>query len=203
MSQQWMAPHYDAVLLLAASAIAVYALYLQSLVVRRARAHDRDTAFTWLLGGALSVGTAIWAEGLLGLIALKLPMQFGYARAIVLAAWLPAVVLGAGSIRMYCQPRLALHMRVMGGLMVCAAVCLLNFIIVSSVVLKPSVQWDPRYVSAAIGLMLVSSAIGSVLIRWSLNGPLPRGRTPGVAVLGPSSAKGGKWGFRGILREDW
>jgi len=75
MSQQWMAPHYDAMTLMAASVIAVYALYLQSLVVRRVRAHDRDTAFTWLLGGALSVGTAIWAEGLLGLIALKLPLQ--------------------------------------------------------------------------------------------------------------------------------
>ncbi|MBI3380364.1 MAG: EAL domain-containing protein [Aquabacterium sp.] len=183
MSQQWMEPHYDAVLLLAASAIGVYALYLQSLVVRRVRAHDRDTAFTWLLGGALSVGTAIWAEGLLGLIALKLPLQLGYVRAIVLAAWLPAVVLGAGSIRMYCQPRLAMHMRVMGGLMVSAAVCLLNFIMVSSVVLKPSVQWDPRYVGAAVGVLLLASAAGSVLVRWALEGSLRHARTLAVAAL--------------------
>lgn len=183
MSQPWMEPHYDAVLLLAACAIAVYALYLQSLVVRRARAHDRETAFTWLLGGSLSVGTAIWAECLLGLIALKLPIQFGYARAIVLAAWLPAVVLGAGSIRLYTRVGLPLHMRIFGGLMLCAAICLLNCIIVSSMMIKPALQWDVRYVTAAVCVMLVASAIGSVLIRWALNGPLRHGHTLAVAAL--------------------
>ncbi len=192
MSQPWMEPHYDAVLLLAACVIAVYALYLQSLVVRRARAHDRETAFTWLLGGALSVGTAIWAECLLGLIALKLPMQVGYARAIVLAAWLPAVVLAAGAIRMYGQARLALHMRVMGGLVICAAICLLNLIVVSSVVLKPSLQWDPRYVGAAVAVMLLASAIGSVLIRHALNAPLGHGRTLAVAALVALLLRGGQ-----------
>ncbi|MBI2734060.1 MAG: hypothetical protein HYX44_12385, partial [Aquabacterium sp.] len=183
MSQPWMEPHYDAVLLLAACAIAVYALYVQHLVVRRARAHDRETAFTWLLGGALSVGTAIWAEGLLGLIALKLPMQLGYTRAIVLAAWLPAVVLAAGSIRLYTHAGLALHMRVLGGVMVCAAVCLLNLIIVSSLVIKPSVQWDPRHVGAAICVMLLASAAGSVLIRWALDGSLRHGRTLAASAV--------------------
>ncbi len=192
MSQPWMEPHYDAVLLLAACVIAVYALYVQSLVVRRARAHDRETAFTWLLGGALSVGTAIWAECLLGLIALKLPMQVGYARAIVLAAWLPAVVLAAGAIRMYGQARLALHMRVMGGLVICAAICLLNLIVVSSVVLKPAMQWDPRYVAAAVAVMLLASAIGSVLIRQALNAPLGHGRTLAVSALVALLLRGGQ-----------
>jgi len=84
---------------------------------------------------------------------------------------------------MYRQPQLAMHMRVLGGLMTSAAVCLLTFIIVSSVVLRPSIQWDSRYVYATLGVMLLATAVGSVLIRWVLEGPLRHLRTLAVSTL--------------------
>lgn len=177
MSQAWMEPHYDAAALLAAWVIAVYALYVQSLVVRRVQAHDRETGIAWLLGGALCVGTGIWAEGLLNLVSLQLPVQLGYVRAIVLASWLPAVVISAGTIWLHCHERLSLRMRVTGGILTATAMCLLGFINVSSIVLKPHIEWDGVTLGSAACAMLLACFFGSILIRWAQRGPLRHGRT--------------------------
>lgn len=183
MSHQWMDAHYDATSLLAAWVVAVYALYLQSLVVRRARAHDRDTGFAWVLGGAVGVGTGIWAEGLLGLISVQLPVQIGYVQAIVLASWLPAMVLSAGTIWMHCYRQLGVSMRVTGGLLVTTAMCLLTFINASAIVLQPQVEWNGNYIASAVVLMLASCVIGSIFIRWALRGRLSHWRTLAVAAV--------------------
>ena len=192
MSQQWLEPHYDALSLFAAWAVAVYALYLQSLVVRRVRVHDRDSGFAWVLGGAIGVGTGIWAEGLLGLIALQLPMQLGYVQAILLASWLPAMVMSAGTIWMHCYRQLSVSMRVMGGLLVTSALCLLTFINASAIVLQPKVEWDGRFVVGAVILMLGTCVMGSICIRWALKGRLNHLRTLGVAVVVATLFRGGQ-----------
>jgi diguanylate cyclase (GGDEF)-like protein len=183
MSQPLTAMHFHGSALLAAWAVGVYALYLQSLVVRRVRAHDRDTGFGWLLGGAVCVGSGIWAEGLLCLIAWQLPMPVGYVRAIVLASWLPAVVISAGAIWMQFQRQLPVHVRVLGGGLVASGLCLLTFINVSSIVVQPQIHWDLGMVAWAAAVFLGACTIGSVLIRRALGAPLQHAQAAGVSVL--------------------
>jgi len=183
MSQTSMGISFHVWPLAAAWVISVYALYLQSLVVRRVRANDRDAGFGWLLGGALCVGTGIWAEGFLGLIALQLPIQVGYVRAMVLASWLPAVVISAGTIWMHCNGRLSWRLRVLGGVLVTGSLGLLTFINVSSMVIQPQVHWDTRLVAGGLVVLLLASAVGSVLIRRALRGALSHVATLGVAAV--------------------
>jgi len=183
MSQLLMGTHYQASALAGAWGLGVYALYLQSLVVRRVRASDRDAGFGWLLGGALCVGTGIWAESLLGLVALQLPIQVGYVRAIVLASWLPAVFISAGSIWMHCQPHLSWRLRALGVVLVSTVMSLLTFINVSAIVIRPEVQWRLQPVLISFVGMLVTFAVASVLVRRALQGPLRHGQTLGASVL--------------------
>jgi diguanylate cyclase (GGDEF)-like protein len=183
MSHPLMATHFHGSALLAAWVVAVYALYLQALVVRRVRAHDRDTGLGWMLGGAVCVGTGIWAEGFLGLIAWQLPTPVGYVRAIVLASWLPAVVISAGAIWMQFQRQLPWHVRVLGSSLVVSGLCMLSFINVSAMVMQPQISWDTSLVALAGAVFLVGCAISSILIRRALGAPLQHAPTLGVAVL--------------------
>lgn len=183
MSQIMMGTHYHAQTLLASWVVAVYALYIQNLVVRRVRAHDRDTGFVWLIGGALCVGSGIWAEGVLSVVALHLPIPVGYVRAIVLAAWLPAVVISAGSIWMQSNAGLSWRLRIAGALLICVAMTILTFINVSSMVFSQPVQWDGRYLAASAAVMLATCVLGSVLIRHVLSRPLNHARTLGAVTV--------------------
>lgn len=172
-----MGSHFHGPTLLAAWVVAVYALYLQSLVVRRVRAHDRDTGFGWLLGGALCVGSGIWAEAFLGLIAWRLPIEVGYVRAVVLAAWLPAVVISAGAIWLHFHRHLPIRVRALGGVLVSSGLAMLAYVNVSAMVIQPQVSWDGRWVAAGIGMFVLACALGSVLVRRALNVPLHHPRT--------------------------
>ena len=57
MSIPLMASHLQGSTLASAWLLTVYAISLQSMVIRRVRANDREAAVAWWLGGALVVGT--------------------------------------------------------------------------------------------------------------------------------------------------
>jgi diguanylate cyclase (GGDEF)-like protein len=178
-----MEAHFDVGMLLAAWLMSVYALYLQVLVVRRVRQHDRQTGMAWAMGGAIVIGTGLWAEALLGVLALQLPLDVGYVKAVVLASWLPAVGLSAGTIWMQSFRHLSTSVKTLGSLVVTGGMTLLTFINASAIVLQPQVSWDVRHVAAAVLIMLVACGVGSVLIRRILLEPLRHVRALGVSAL--------------------
>jgi diguanylate cyclase (GGDEF)-like protein len=185
--------HYQGSALAASWLVAVYALYLQNLVVRRVRVSDRDTGFAWWLAGSLCVGTGVWAESFLGLVAMQLPIRVGYVVPVVLASWLPAVAISGATIWMHSHQRLAIRSRVLGGLLVVAGLCLLTFVNVSALVLTPGVDWRMPYVLIAPLALLLACTAGSVLMRHDLQQEANRTRGVGVATLVGSLLRGGQF----------
>jgi diguanylate cyclase (GGDEF)-like protein len=183
MPQMTTSVHFHVWTLFAAWAVGVYALYLESLVVRRVAANDRDMGLGWLFGGGLCVGTGVWAQGLLGLLGVHLPLQVGYMRAVVAASWLPAVVISIGSIWMHGQQGLPWRLRVPGGLLICGALVLLSFVDVSSIAIHPQIGWHAGMLVEACSGMLLATVLGSWLFRRVQNGPLHHGRTLSAALL--------------------
>ena len=67
MSSTFMAASWSGSARAQPGCFAVYAVSLQSMVIRRVRANDRDAGMAWILGGALVVGTGMWAAAFLSL----------------------------------------------------------------------------------------------------------------------------------------
>jgi diguanylate cyclase len=183
MSSNFLQPQFQPSALLYAWLLAAYALYLQSLVIRRVRAHDREAGFGWILGGALCVGTGIWAETFVGLMALSWPFPVGYMKSVVLASWLPAVVISGGAIWLQSNPALPLRFRIPAGLMASAGMFIVTLINISSVVIEPGVHWRYDLMALAALLMLMASVSGSVLIRRALDRPLSHLGSAGAAAV--------------------
>ena len=168
MSQVFLPAHYQPSALAAAWLLAVYAVYLQALIVRRVRANDRDAGFGWWLGGAVCVGTGVWASTLLSLVSLRLPIQTGFVPDVILAAWLPAVVISGMTIWMLTHTRLSARLRGLGALAIVVGVPMITFVDVSAMMLRPQVHWQGGWALGAVGMLLAGAATGSWLVRRNL-----------------------------------
>lgn len=163
-----MEVHFQPSTLLIAWALGMYALFLQGAVVRCVRANDRDAGLGWWLGGALCVGTGFWAQSLLNLVALQLPIRVGFVAQVVLAAWMPAVVISAAAIWMQTRQRFPQRLRVIGGVLIAFGFCLLTFIHVSAIMFQPSVSWAVWRLLGALTLTLMGCLLGALALRQSL-----------------------------------
>lgn len=156
---------HNGVAMIAAWFLAVYAIYVQTLVTRRLRAAESDLSWWWLIGGALTVGTGVWAQSFVSLLGRQLPIQLGYRPEIIMAAWLPAVMAGAITIGSIAQVRFSPFKRVRSVAAVSAIFCLIAYLNVSSTTLTPAVVWDGWMAGAALLIALVGAGVGSVMMR--------------------------------------
>lgn len=183
MSSTLMATQLNGSALAPAWLLTVYAISLQSMVIRRMRANERDAAAAWILGGALVVGTGVWAASFLSLVAMSLPIKIGYVRDVVLASWLPAVVIAAAAIWMQTHRRLPIRARMLGLTLVAVGVLMLIFVNASSIMLQPAMSWDGSTVFGASLLLLLGCGLGSVLMEGDLAREPQQARHLGIAVL--------------------
>ncbi|MGE4052832.1 MAG: MHYT domain-containing protein, partial [Piscinibacter sp.] len=65
---------------------------------RRVGGASLRAALPWLAGAALALGTALWSVHFLSLAVRPLHLPVGYGGAVTLAAWVAAVLLGAGAL---------------------------------------------------------------------------------------------------------
>ena len=168
MPQDLLVVRHDGVAMMAAWFLAVYAIYVKTLVIRRVRASDREVGLGWWMGGALTVGTGIWAQSLVSMLSRELPIKVGYLPAVILAAWLPAVLISAVLIWSVSRVRPSLLSRWCAGLFGAAGFCLLTYLNVAAMVLQPGVQWDPMLMLCAFLVMLVGSVLASGMLRREL-----------------------------------
>ena len=154
--------------LLAAWGVAVYGIFLLTRVIRRMQASDRDVAFGWWLGGTLCIGTGIWAQTFLGLLAMRWPIKMGYVPAVVLASWLPAVVISGVVIWLLSLPSLSWRLRALGGAFFGGGLSLMVVVDVAAMLVRPQLVWRLDVAMAGGLLVLLGCAVGSVLIRRDL-----------------------------------
>ena len=183
MSFSLMATQLNGSALAAAWLLTVYAISLQSMVIRRVRANERDASVAWVLGGALVVGTGIWAASFLSLVALRLPIKIGYVQDVVLASWLPAVVIAAAAIWMQTHHQLATRARILGVVLVAVGMLMLIFVNASSIMLQPAMVWDGSATFGASLILLLGCFLGSLLMNHDLVREPHQARHLGIAVL--------------------
>lgn len=183
MPQDLLVVRHDGVAMTAAWFLAVYAIYVMTLVIRRVRASDRDVGIGWWIGGALTVGTGIWAQSFISMLSRQLPIQVGYLPAIVLAAWLPAVLICAVLIWSVSRVHQPVFKRVASGLLAALGFGFLTYLNVSAMVLQPEVAWDPVWLLVAFAVILVGNVLASVMLRRELLREAKFLNQAGVAVV--------------------
>ena len=151
--------------LAAAWVLSVYALLIQKLVVRRIRESEHDTAFGWWIGGAICLGTGIWAETLITVLSIELPIKHGHLLSLVVGSWVPAVGLWGIVLWLNSHQRISWPLRAMGILLISVGCTSLVCMSVSTILLRPAVHWDVWTVLLGFGLLVAITSLASGVLR--------------------------------------
>jgi len=200
-------PHIELAPLLARSAfwltwlMAAVALFMHTRMTARIRASDRDTGMGWWLVGTLVLGTAVWAEALLTLLAVVPESRTRHLMALVGAAWVPAVGAVGVSLWMGSQPRLHRFARAACAVLAVGGLLLTPYLLVASTVWRPGVVWSPAGGALCAGLL----ALASVAV-WAWRRSLPDTGAPwwhwAVGAIGASALfRAAQWAL--LLSIQW
>ena len=145
----------------------------------------------WLILGAISMGTGIWAMHFVGMLALALPIQLRYDVGLTLASLGTAVVTSGFAIRIASRPRLGLARHLLCSLIMGLGIVGMHYLGMSSIRIVPAIAYDRSLVAASIAIALTASYI-ALWLTFSLRSGTHRhlwiARLGGAVVMGVAIA---------------
>ena len=151
--------HYDYRLVALSVIIAMLAAYAALDLAGRVAAARGTTRLTWLTGGALAMGTGIWAMHYVGMLAYSLPVRVSYDGPTVLASLLAAVVAAAISLFIASREELGALAIAIGGSIMGAAVASMHYIGMEAMRLPAMCHYSMPIVGVSILLAVIISVV--------------------------------------------
>jgi len=138
--------------------IAIFACYVALDLARRVRGRDRASALAWGVGGALVMGTGVWATHFVGMLAFRLPITLGFLPDITFMSWLAAVAASALALAIASRERLTAASLGGGTLAMAGAFCAMHYGGMAAIDLMPGIVWNRALVAASVAIAIVASA---------------------------------------------
>jgi len=161
---------YDAWLVLLSYAVSFLASYVAlDFASRVSAARGHAAAKYWLAGGALSMGTGIWAMHFVGMLALKLPIRVSYDVSLTLLSL--AIAIAASAFALYTVSRAQLTAVRLGvaALLMGSGIAAMHYVGMAAMQLSPAPAFDPLLVAASLAVA-VSASLAALWISFQLRG---------------------------------
>ncbi|MFO1270803.1 MAG: EAL domain-containing protein [Rubrivivax sp.] len=159
--------HYDPVVVLLSILVAALASFTALDLARRIRQQEHGGARAWVLGGALVMGSGIWSMHFVGMLAMSLPIEIGFAPGITFASWLAAVAVSALALCIASRDRLGGRTLGLGALAMGGGICAMHYTGMAAIDLAPGIVWHPGWVAASV-LVACGTAAVALLIFFGM-----------------------------------
>jgi diguanylate cyclase (GGDEF)-like protein/PAS domain S-box-containing protein len=143
--------------------IAVAAAYATLDLAGRVTAARRRARVYWVVGGATSMGTGIWAMHYVGMLAYSLPMKVYYDLPTVLASLLAAIVASAIALYTVSRDRLQNWQTAIGSLCMGSGIASMHYIGMAAMRLPARAEYNLTIVIVSVALAIVISFVALVL----------------------------------------
>lgn len=155
--------HHDLGMVALSVLIAMVSAYATLDLAGRITAARSRVRVYWLVGGATSMGTGIWAMHYIGMLAFSLPMKVYYDLPIVLASLLVAML--ASLIALYTISRKSLRrwQTVTASFFTGCGISVMHYIGMAAMRLPARAQYDPTIVAASVVIAVVISYVALIL----------------------------------------
>jgi NO-binding membrane sensor protein with MHYT domain/nitrogen-specific signal transduction histidine kinase len=156
--------HYDLKLVTISVVIAILAAYTAltfATHVTQTRAKDRRI---WLGGGAIAMGTGIWAMHFVGMLAFQLPMAVSYNFPIVLFSMLAAVLASALALKTVTAPTLPIGAWLLSSVVMGTGIATMHYTGMAAMRVPAQIHYDGHLVGLSIGVAIVVSMIALQLV---------------------------------------
>ena len=183
--------YYEPLLVFVSILVAILASYTALSLAMRVRQAQGRAPYFWIAGGALAMGSGIWAMHFIGMLAFRLPMPVGYDPLITFASWLLPVVASSLALwhvrhRAFRRRQLAWSAVLMG-----AGINAMHYTGMAGMRMDPAISYTPWLFALSVAIAIGASALALQLgLRLHDDGQ-ERGRTRRAVQLAASVIMGG------------
>ncbi len=124
----------------------------------------REHWWRWLAGGALAMGSGIWAMHFVGMAALSLPIQLSFDLGITLFSWVAAVAVSALALAIIGRGELNAGKVLLGALAMGAGICAMHYSGMGAMRLSPGIGYDPFWFAVSVLIAVGASAAALVIV---------------------------------------
>ncbi len=151
--------YYEPLLVIISILVGMLASYTAlSLAMRVKQAQGRAPYF-WIAGGALAMGSGIWAMHFVGMLAFRLPIPVGYDAATTFVSWLLPVV--ASGLALWQLRHRAFGVRQLAGsaLLMGLGINAMHYTGMASMQMHPAIAYSPWLFGLSLAIAIGASAL--------------------------------------------
>lgn len=151
-------PEHHTPLVLVSILVAVLASYTALTLMGRVTQSQGTAERWWIAGGALAMGTGIWAMHFIGMLAFRLPIPLGYDLSITVLSWVLPVIVSALGLWQVSRPRLTVVQLGIGSILFGIGINSMHYVGMAALRIEPGIVYDTRLVVASLAIAISASA---------------------------------------------
>ncbi|HKQ25593.1 MAG TPA: diguanylate cyclase [Burkholderiales bacterium] len=172
-----MVGSYDPGLVVLSVLVAVIASYTALDLAGRVSAKSGASSRFWLLGGAFSMGTGIWAMHFVGMLAFHLPVPLAYDVPINALSWLIATAVSGVALYVVRRPAMTAQNLSVGAALMGTGICAMHYTGMAAMRMTPPIVYDRALFIASVIIAIVAS-LAALWMAFQL-----RQKRPGTAIM--------------------
>ncbi|MCK4840335.1 MAG: hypothetical protein KAT04_00465 [Methylococcales bacterium] len=128
--------------------------------------------FWWLAAAALSLGGgAIWTMHFIGMLAYKMPLEFGFDNVLTVVSFVIAVVLVGAGLFIAGRGEANIVKLVVAGFVAALGVVIMHYMGMSAMILAADISYDAMFVGLSVLIAVVASIV-ALWIAFNLRGKI-------------------------------
>lgn len=158
---------YQTFLVFVSIVVAIFASYFAlSLSEKITKLKGKSTRF-WIAGGAVAMGTGIWAMHFIGMLAFRLPIPIGYDWKITFISLILPIVVSAIALWQASQPELPLKRLVVSGVLMGIGINAMHYTGMAAMRMQPDIIYDPALFIVSV-LIAITASCAALWIAFQL-----------------------------------
>src|SRR5712671_5040100 len=168
---------YDLQLVALSMIVAIMASYTALELAGRVSQKQGTSSWSWLVGGAVSMGTGIWSMHFIGMLAFKLPVAVAYDAAATMLSMAIAIVVSGLALFVVRRPTLTAKNLAAGATLMGVGISAMHYTGMQAMRMSPPIEYHPPLFIASVIIAIVAS-LAALWIAFQL-----RHKHSGVALL--------------------
>jgi len=178
--------HYEPFLVLVSILVAIMASYTALSLAMRVKESQGRAPYFWIAGGALAMGSGIWAMHFIGMLAFRLPIPIAYDSLMTFFSWLLPVFVSGLALWQLRHRKIGGRHLAWGALLMGLGINAMHYTGMTAMRMDPSIAYDPWLFAASVAIAIGASAM-ALWIAFRLNDNL---RFPRLAQGGAATVMG-------------
>jgi signal transduction histidine kinase/CheY-like chemotaxis protein len=176
--------HYQPLLVVVSILVGILASYTALSLAMRVRQAQRRARYVWVAGGAMAMGSGIWAMHFVGMQAFRLPLPIGYDTTTTFFSWLlPVVASGLALWQLRYRTVRPRHL-VASALLMGLAINAMHYTGMASMQMLPAITYSPWQFGLSVAIAIGASALAlQIGMRMQEGGRLHRTRQLAASVV--------------------